>query len=265
MRSMAASKAGKHEVVAWLLRECPQRPGIRMRSQTGDMALHYAAMSGDLLTLKILIDESAPIDEAGDLGNTPLHLAAAYGHSSAVALLVASGAPLQARNAYGNMPLALATDVEARSVLKKAATGGKEALDEIRAQVEEALWEAFNHSGVAMPTTPAGKSIGWGTVMRPPRRPEAVTGDAEPDGGPAETTEEDRARLRRREEDVEEDRIDAEIERLRREEEERIRREEEERLRLEEEERRRLEEEAAAKKKKKGKGKGKGKGKKAKK
>lgn len=209
----------------------------------GDTALHYAAMSGDVRVVKLLAEEGAGVNEPGDLGNTPLHLAAAFGQTDAAKVLVSVGASLSARNEYGNAPLALATDVECRAALKRAAASPADRED-VCAEAEDALWEAYSAaSRAAEPAVPRAASLRYQPSQRTMEASKQMLAAMEA------------ARARREDEDEEEDRVDAEAERVRREEEERLRREEEERLRAEEEERLRLEAEAAAKKKKKGKGK----------
>jgi ankyrin repeat protein len=58
----------------------------------GWTALHYAAASGDLDIMKLLLERHADIDAASPTGTTPLMLAAREGQEDAVKLLLDEGA-----------------------------------------------------------------------------------------------------------------------------------------------------------------------------
>jgi uncharacterized protein len=70
-------------------------------NKTGWAPLHYAASSGNLLIIAMLIENSAYIDAESPNGTTPLMMAAMYGSPEAVKLLIEEGADVQLKNAQG--------------------------------------------------------------------------------------------------------------------------------------------------------------------
>jgi ankyrin repeat protein len=102
-------------------RAASQNDAARVRSliangnpnQTDEEArtgLHYAAMSGNLTIIAILIKASAKLDAKDKLGNTPLHLAADRNQVEAAKLLLDVGVPVDAENKNGMTPLMLAAN-----------------------------------------------------------------------------------------------------------------------------------------------------------
>ena len=70
-------------------------------NKTGWTPLHYAASSGQLAIIAMLIDKSAYIDAESPNGTTPLMMAAMYGTPAAVKLLLREGADTQIKNQQG--------------------------------------------------------------------------------------------------------------------------------------------------------------------
>ena len=64
-------------------------------NKTGWTPLHYAASSGQLAIITMLIEKSAYIDAESPNGTTPLMMAAMYGTPAAVKLLLQEGADTQ--------------------------------------------------------------------------------------------------------------------------------------------------------------------------
>ena len=65
---------------------------LEWRSPEGDSCLHYAAMRGDDLATKLLLELGADPNQQGDLGMTAMHYASAKGHTSVVDALLEAGA-----------------------------------------------------------------------------------------------------------------------------------------------------------------------------
>jgi ankyrin repeat protein len=63
--------------------------------------LHYAASSGQLAIISLLIEHSAYIDAESPNGTTPLMMAAMYGSPESVKLLLQEGADPQLKNQQG--------------------------------------------------------------------------------------------------------------------------------------------------------------------
>ena len=70
-------------------------------NKTGWAPLHYAASSGNLTVIAMLIENSAYIDAESPNGTTPLMMAAMYGSPEAVKLLIDEGADVQLKNVQG--------------------------------------------------------------------------------------------------------------------------------------------------------------------
>jgi polar amino acid transport system substrate-binding protein len=70
-------------------------------NKTGWTPLHYAATSGHLEMIKLLVDEHAYIDTESPNQSTPLMLAAMYGTEAAVKLLLQEGADPSIKNQLG--------------------------------------------------------------------------------------------------------------------------------------------------------------------
>lgn len=70
-------------------------------NKTGWTPLHYAASSGQIAIISLLLDKHAYIDAESPNGTTPLMMAAMYGTGEAVDLLVAEGADTQLKNQQG--------------------------------------------------------------------------------------------------------------------------------------------------------------------
>lgn len=66
--------------------------------------LIYAASSGDLATVKTLLEHGVAVNRAGDNG-TALHAAAGLGEVAVMEALIGAGADVNAVNAYGDSPL----------------------------------------------------------------------------------------------------------------------------------------------------------------
>jgi len=70
-------------------------------NKPGWAPLHYAATSGQVAIMKVLLDKSAFIDAQSPNGTTPLMMAAMYGTTDAVKLLLDEGADIAMKNEQG--------------------------------------------------------------------------------------------------------------------------------------------------------------------
>lgn len=70
-------------------------------NKPGWAPLHYAATSGHLQIMELLLEEHAFIDAQSPNGTTPLMMAAHYGTPQAVKLLLEAGADTQMKNELG--------------------------------------------------------------------------------------------------------------------------------------------------------------------
>jgi len=70
-------------------------------NKTGWTPLHYAATSGHLAIMELLLDQHAYIDAESPNGTTPLMMAAHYGSAAAVKLLLDAGADPGLKNQLG--------------------------------------------------------------------------------------------------------------------------------------------------------------------
>ncbi len=77
----------------------------------GETVLHLVAKWGDVEAIRVLVENGANINKAGEDKNTPLHYAAMLGKLDAVRCLVELGA-LNLKDRYGNTPADLAADHE---------------------------------------------------------------------------------------------------------------------------------------------------------
>ncbi|SDY29606.1 hypothetical protein SAMN05518669_1118 [Variovorax sp. YR634] len=92
---MLAAIKGQQDLVTQLLKR------DAAVNKTGWTPLHYAATSGQLSIMKVLLDNYAFIDAQSPNGTTPLMMAAMYGSSEAVKLLLAEGADTTMKNQLG--------------------------------------------------------------------------------------------------------------------------------------------------------------------
>lgn len=75
---------------------------------TGRVALHFAAATGDVQMIEALLDYQAMTDYTDEFDWTPLHMATARGKLEAVKALVEAGANLEARDRQNDRPIELA-------------------------------------------------------------------------------------------------------------------------------------------------------------
>ncbi|RZI78151.1 MAG: ankyrin repeat domain-containing protein [Variovorax sp.] len=91
---LAAIKGQQEFVVKLLARDADV-------NKTGWAPLHYAASSGQLTIMKLLLDKYAFIDAQSPNGTTPLMMAAMYGSTESVKLLLDEGADPMMKNEQG--------------------------------------------------------------------------------------------------------------------------------------------------------------------
>jgi len=70
-------------------------------NKPGWTPLHYAATTGQVAIIKVLLEKSAFIDAQSPNGTTPLMMAAMYGSTEAVKLLLEEGADIAMKNEQG--------------------------------------------------------------------------------------------------------------------------------------------------------------------
>ncbi|HUR88225.1 MAG TPA: ankyrin repeat domain-containing protein [Ramlibacter sp.] len=90
-------------------------------NKTGWTPLHYAATSGHVDIMKMLLDQNAYIDAESPNGSTPLMMAAMYGPAQAVKFLVDAGADPAVRNHLGMAAADFASAVGRQDVAKSLA------------------------------------------------------------------------------------------------------------------------------------------------
>jgi len=76
----------------------------RIEARHWPQVLIYAASSGDVATVKTMLDHGVEVNRVGDNG-TALHAAAAMGDVVVMDVLIGAGADVNAVNAYGDSPL----------------------------------------------------------------------------------------------------------------------------------------------------------------
>jgi ankyrin repeat protein len=74
---------------------------VSLRSGSGLMPLHQAAVTGQSAMCELLLDRGAQVDAKDDDQNTALHYAAASGSKSSVRILLQAGAAVAAQQAQG--------------------------------------------------------------------------------------------------------------------------------------------------------------------
>jgi uncharacterized protein len=97
-------------------------------NKTGWTPLHYAATSGSLPTIRMLLENHAYIDAESPNGTTPLMMAAQYGSADAVRLLLAEGADPTLRNQRNFSALEFAHNSERPEVMSLIAAAQRKAL-----------------------------------------------------------------------------------------------------------------------------------------
>ena len=91
---------------------------------SGDFVIHFAARSGQVEMVQLLIKFGANVNEQDDDLNTPLHLAAQLMDTTLVQLLLDNRANPNAENAHGQTPLMAATFFNCYKVAQVLLKGG---------------------------------------------------------------------------------------------------------------------------------------------
>lgn len=94
-------------------------------NKTGWTPLHYAATSGNVAIIQMLLDENAYIDAESPNGTTPLMMAAMYGTPEAVKLLIDSGADPTLKNQLGMTAQDFATRGSRKDAADLLEAGGR--------------------------------------------------------------------------------------------------------------------------------------------
>jgi ankyrin repeat protein len=102
-------------------------------NKTGWAPLHYAASSGQLEIMRILLKHHAYIDAESPNGTTPLMMAAMYGTPEAVKLLIAEGADPNLKNELNLTALQFAQRANRQDIANAIAAA-------IRSQSPQAAW-----------------------------------------------------------------------------------------------------------------------------
>jgi Ankyrin repeats (3 copies) len=94
---------------------------------------HWAARSGHLETVRLLLEKGAVVDLKNATGNTPLHLASHNGRVEVTYALLDAGADILAENSGGRTPLQVADNqhTEAAMRMHKVLNSPKETLEAI--------------------------------------------------------------------------------------------------------------------------------------
>ena len=99
---IAAEKKGNRLVLHELL---IRKVNIEARSTNGYTALHLAALAGDHVLVRMLLEAGVEIDPRDSLSeDTPLHKAASKGQIAAIRVLLQKGADVRAINNLGRTP-----------------------------------------------------------------------------------------------------------------------------------------------------------------
>jgi tetratricopeptide (TPR) repeat protein len=88
---------------------CLLLPFAQLEAASGWSPLLRATFSGDLNTIRSLLDEGKNINQRDEEGSTPLMVAASRGHIAIARELLSRGAGVNLRNDYGWTPLMMAT------------------------------------------------------------------------------------------------------------------------------------------------------------
>ena len=76
--------------------------------ETGGSSLHWAAHSGSLAAMSVLVSRQARLDLPDSDGCLPIHVAAALGHNTCIVYLIAKGQQVDTVDCQGRTPLMLA-------------------------------------------------------------------------------------------------------------------------------------------------------------
>jgi len=77
-------------------------------NRDGESPLYWAALSGSIEIVKLLVDHGAQISRVDIKGNSPLHAAAADGHIEVIGFLLERKANRNLRNKAGERPADIA-------------------------------------------------------------------------------------------------------------------------------------------------------------
>ncbi|PFH45588.1 hypothetical protein AMATHDRAFT_8954 [Amanita thiersii Skay4041] len=86
-----------------LVNEDPKR--VNAVDEDGRTPLHWAASSGSIEMMRLLIDQNAEVDKPDNSRWTPLHIAASAGREDVVRELIGAGADINRKNDKGLTPL----------------------------------------------------------------------------------------------------------------------------------------------------------------
>lgn len=154
---MLAALKGQQDLVEKLIKK-----GADV-NKTGWTPLHYAATSGHLAIISLLLENSAYIDAESPNATTPLMMAAMYGSPEAVKVLIQAGADLNMQNQLGLSALDFAVRGNRQNAKELIETGlQRQAARKAKAEPQTAspaLAQSTTTAPVVPPVPPAATAL----------------------------------------------------------------------------------------------------------